>query len=79
MKQDYEIWIEELTAKLERKEYMMQLKEAKWFKVEELMVEYAWEDMELRKKLCEVKYLCDDSTTGWGVHNVISENDQLKT
>ncbi len=50
MKQDYEIRIEELTAKLEWKEYMMQLKEAKWFKVEELMVEYAWEDMELRKK-----------------------------
>ena len=79
MKHDYEIRIEELQAKLEWKEYMMQLKEAKWFKVEELMVEYAWEDMELWKKLCEVKYLCDDSTTGRGVHNVISENDKLKT
>ena len=42
------------------------------------MVEYAWEDLELRKKLCEVKYLCDDSSTGRGIHSVISENKILK-
>jgi len=43
------------------------------------MVEYAWDDLELRKKLCEVKYLCDDSSTGWGINNVIQENKNLKT
>ena len=31
----------------------------------------------LRKKLCEVKYLCDDSSTGRGIHNVVSENTGL--
>ena len=41
------------------------------------MVEYAREDLDLRKKLCEVKYLCDDSSTGRGINNVIVENKQL--
>lgn len=52
----------------------MQQKESKWFEVEKLMVEYAREDLELRKKLCEVKFLCDDSSTGRGINNVIMEN-----
>ena len=43
------------------------------------MVEYARDDLELRKKLCEVKYLCDDSSTGRGIHSVISENKLLKS
>lgn len=42
------------------------------------MVEYARDDLELWKKLCEVKYLCDDSSTGRGIHSVISENKSLK-
>ena len=42
------------------------------------MVDYAREDLELRKRLCEVKYLCDDSSTGRGLHNVVSENGKLK-
>lgn len=74
---DYEQRIQDLTNKLEWKEYMIQQKEAKWFEVEKLMVEYARDDLELWKKLCEVKYLCDDSSTGWGINNVIVENKHL--
>lgn len=56
----------------------MQQKEQKWFEVEKLMVEYARDDMLLRKKLCEAKYLCDDSTTGRGINNVIAQNKELQ-
>ena len=42
------------------------------------MVDYLREDIELRKRFCDVKYLCDDSSTGRGVHNVITENEILK-
>jgi predicted RNase H-like nuclease (RuvC/YqgF family) len=32
----------------------------------------------LRKKLSEAKYLCDDSSTGRGINNVIMENKGLQ-
>ena len=42
------------------------------------MVEYAREDLELWSRLADAKYLCDDTTTDRGVHNVISENEKLE-
>lgn len=52
----------ELIQKLERKEYIMQTKEKKWHEVEKIMVEYARADMDLREKLAELRYICDDTS-----------------
>ena len=52
----------ELQDKLERKEYLMQLKEQKWAQLEKVLVPYVRKDPELRQRLTEIKYLVDDST-----------------
>lgn len=71
--------ISKLRTKLESKEYDLQAREKKWAEVDQILIKYAREDGELREKLDEIQYLCDDLTTARKITTVISQNEDLKT
>lgn len=75
--------ISEFKEQLDRKEYIIQLKENKWNEIERIMTIYSKNDHILREQLTQLKYLCDDTSAGRGISSVIKENetlrDQLKT
>jgi hypothetical protein len=70
--------IKELRELLERKETMFQAKEKKWADVEKILVTYARKDMELRQKLTDIKYICDDPSSKRQITTVLNENEVLK-
>lgn len=49
--------IDELNETVERKEFLFQLKEQKWAAIEQIMVDYAREDLKLQEKLAELRYI----------------------
>ena len=53
-------------------------KEKKWCELERIVVGYARKDLELRYKLSEIKYICDDPSSKRRITTVIEENDNLK-
>lgn len=69
--------ITELKEILERKETLFQSKEKKWAEVEKIVVVYARKDLELREKLTDIKYICDDPSSKRKITTVINENDDL--
>ena len=69
--------ISELKEILERKETLFQSKEKKWAEVEKIVVVYARKDLELREKLTDIKYICDDPSSKRKITTVINENDDL--
>lgn len=70
---------EEIKVKLERTENMFQSKEKKWSELERIVVTYARKDHELRKKLTEIKYICDDPSSKRRITTVVEENEVLKS
>jgi DNA repair exonuclease SbcCD ATPase subunit len=70
--------IQELNEAIERKEFLFQLKEQKWAAIEQIMVNYAREDVKLQKMLADLRYICDDVSTRRNVKNVLQENDELR-
>lgn len=71
--------IEEVKVKLERTENMLQNKEKKWSELERIVVTYARKDHDLRKKLTEIKYICDDPSSKRRITTVVEENAELKS
>lgn len=76
---DLEEECQDLREQLERKEYFIQLKEKKWANLEKIVVGYAYTDFDLRKKLDEIKYICDDPSTMRKISTVVFENEELKS
>mmetsp|Transcript_16922 Transcript_16922/g.14849 ORF Transcript_16922/g.14849 Transcript_16922/m.14849 type:complete len:114 (+) Transcript_16922:166-507(+) len=70
---------EEIKVKLERTENMFQNKEKKWGELERIVVNYARKDVQLRNKLSEIKYICDDPSSKRRITTVVEENEQLKS
>lgn len=54
---DYESRISDLKDKLDHKEYLLQCKEAKWSEFEKIIVNYVKDDLCLRDKLDEIRYV----------------------
>lgn len=71
--------VEEIKVKLERTENMFQNKEKKWGELERIVVNYARKDLDLRNKLSEIKYICDDPSSKRRITTVVEENARLKT
>ena len=71
--------VEEIKVKLERTENMFQSKEKKWGELERIVVGYARKDHDLRKKLSEIKYICDDPSSKRRITTVVEENQNLKS
>lgn len=63
---------------LDRKEYVIQMKENKWNEIEKIMSIYTKSDYILRDQLVQLRYLCDDTSSGRGISSVIKENEALK-
>mmetsp|Transcript_28686 Transcript_28686/g.32784 ORF Transcript_28686/g.32784 Transcript_28686/m.32784 type:complete len:127 (-) Transcript_28686:399-779(-) len=70
---------EEIKVKLERTENMFQNKEKKWGELERIIVNYARKDQDLRNKLSEIKYICDDPSSKRRITTVVEENHVLKS
>lgn len=70
---------EEIRIKFERTENMFQSKEKKWSELERIVVQYARKDHELRHKLTEIKYICDDPSSKRRITTVVEENEVLKS
>ncbi|CAI2366930.1 unnamed protein product [Moneuplotes crassus] len=70
--------IADLMDQLDRKEYIIQLKEYKWNEIEQILSIYIKSDFNLRSKLGQLKYLCDDTSSGRGISSVIKENEILR-
>lgn len=70
--------IRDIIEQLDRKEYVMQVKESKWGEIEKIMAIYTKSDVILREQLQELKYLCDDTSSGRGISSVVKENEILK-
>lgn len=56
---------------------MFQAKEKKWIEVEWIVVTYARKDLDLREKLTNIKYICDDPSSKRKITTVIEENEDL--
>lgn len=69
--------MQELKDKLERKEFIIQVKEKKWMEVEKILEEYLEEDVELKQKLFELRI--NMSSNKKKISNVVEENAKLKT
>lgn len=63
---------------LDRKEYVMQVKEAKWNEIERILSVYVRSDYQLGEKLSSLKFLCDDISARRGINSVIKENEYVK-
>ena len=50
--------IEDYKDQLDRKEYIIQMKESKWNDIERIMANYAKTDYVLKDQLVQLKYLC---------------------
>lgn len=70
--------IQELRELLERKETMFQAKEKKWAEVERILVTYARKDLDLRQKLTDIKYICDDPSSKRRITTIVNENENLQ-
>lgn len=70
--------ISELEEAVERKEFLFQLKEQKWAAIENIMVDYAREDVKLQQMLADLRYIWDDVSTKRNVKNVLQENEDLR-
>lgn len=57
---------------------MFQAKEKKWIEVERIVVTYARKDLDLREKLTNIKYICDDPSSKRKITTVIEENESLQ-
>ena len=68
----------ELKEQLDRKEYIIQLKESKWNEIEKIISVYIKSDYVLREKISQLKYLCDETSAGRGISSVIKDNESLK-
>lgn len=75
---DLEEKVDELKEQLEHKEYLLQSKEKKWADFEKVIVEYARADHDLRKKLDDIGYICDDPSSKRKISTVIHENEELR-
>jgi hypothetical protein len=70
--------IEDYKDQLDRKEYIIQMKEYKWNDIERIMANYAKTDYVLKDQLVQLKYLCDETSSGRGISSVIKENESYK-
>ena len=70
--------VSDVVEQLDRKEYVMQVKENKWNEIEKIMTIYSKNDYILREKLAELRYLCDDTSAWRGISSVVKENEILK-
>lgn len=70
--------IQDYIEQLDRKEYVIQMKENKWNEIEKIMSIYTKSDYILRDQLAQLRYLCDDTSSGRGISSVIKENEALK-
>jgi len=57
---------------------MFQSKEKKWAEVEKILVTYARKDLDLRQKLTDIKYICDDPSSKRKISTVVKQNEELQ-